>query len=103
MVLGVALLKILKSKLRCLTFHRSLTISFLFIGIFSILFSSTIDKTLQEIFLFIASIFYAFIEININLSVAAISEKEDLEFWMLFVTGMYGVGGLVSPLMVYLL
>lgn len=57
----------------------------------------------QGLWVFIGSIAYFLLEISINLSIIVISSPDDLEFWLMFINGVFSIGGILSPLIVRLL
>lgn len=56
---------------------------------------------IQGILIFLISAFSCYFEVVINISVLETQKGSDVEFWMLICHGMFGVGGLIGPILVY--
>lgn len=53
------------------------------------------------VWLFMASIGYSVFEVILNVSILLISPPEETEYWMMIGHGAFGVGGIISPIIVY--
>jgi fucose permease len=51
--------------------------------------------------MFFISAFCCCLEVTINVSTLEIQKNSELEFWMLVLHGLFGIGGLVGPIIVY--
>lgn len=67
-----------------------------------ITFCYVLDLTNQGIIMFFISAFCCFLEIAVNICVLETQKHGDLEFWMLVCHGVFGVGGLIGPILVYI-
>ena len=84
------------------TNHQIIFFGTIMIVLFSWLFSiSRVDFWLG-LWIFLASIGYSVYEIIINVCLLMISPAKEVEYWMLLAHGSFGVGGLLSPIIVYL-
>jgi FHS family Na+ dependent glucose MFS transporter 1 len=52
--------------------------------------------------MFSSGLFYSILEIVINVCSLMINPSEDMEFWLLLTHGVFGLGGLIGPLLVYI-
>lgn len=64
------------------------------------MFSVETSMFMQGIEVFLASIFCAMTEIVLNISILTSHTGENQEFYIQIGHGMFGVGGLISPLVV---
>ena len=84
-----------------LSLHRILQIASISSCIFLGLFSFQTNPILQGICIFIGSIGWALLDITINVAMLE-SHKINQEFWMQLNHGMFGIGGLLGPIIVFL-
>ena len=99
MLFGGFLVKILQKKMDN---HGLLMCGSLATCLFSILFSMCTDSFWLGVWLFLISVAYPFIEITIMVCNMIINDPQQIEFWMLINHGLFGVGGLLGPYLVYL-
>ena len=98
--LGSLLCKIWEKyfKFHNICFVASVSIAFCLIG-----FSWTPNMTFKALFMFLASISNATLEIFVNMSIIEAKKDDHLDKWLQVVHGAFGVGGLIGPLLVYFL
>lgn len=54
------------------------------------------------LWLFLGSVGFAMFEVIVNVCILLISPDNEVDYWMLMAHGAFGIGGLISPLVVYL-
>lgn len=65
-------------------------------------FTIILDMTYQAVIMFFISAFCCFLEVTVNVCVLETQKDGDLEFWMLVCHGVFGIGGLIGPILVYI-
>ena len=100
MFVGTFLLKHLQHKK--VSNHTILTIGCFLIGLFSCFFSLTRSSWWLGIWMLVISLGYSFLEVIVNVCLLMTSDRNDLEFWMLISHGIFGLGGLTGPYLIYI-
>ena len=101
MLVGAVFVKYMQSWSSTPKHHSILISASIFIFVFLCLFSSAETPLVQGVYYFLGSIFYGFVEVVPNVCLVAINPADTMEYWLLLVHGMFGVGALLGPLFVY--
>jgi fucose permease len=99
MLAGALLCKLLQKKK--LYNHTIMIVGTLSILIFSALFTYTTDSMWLGVWLFLVGTGYSILEVMLNVCILMINNPEEIEFWMLLTHGLFGVGGLLGPIIVF--
>lgn len=102
MVTGAIILKYLQSKPGFLNQHQIISYGSILIFLTSIMFSLSRTELMLGIWMFCSGLFYSILEIVINVCSLMINPSEEMEFWLLLTHGVFGLGGLFGPLLVYI-
>ncbi len=93
---------LLKSLQKKFTFHSILMLSSILLCIFMLIFTFTYNFIVEAILMLIISTFISIINITINVCVTQTQKYGDGQFWLHILHVMYGIGGLLSPFLIYL-
>lgn len=66
-----------------------------------VLFTFMLDFMVQGVIMFFMATFISIINIMVNVCVAETQRTGNVNFWMHMLHGSYGIGGLISPLVIY--
>jgi len=102
MLLGALGLTYFKKKASLPSNHKLLMFSTLLIRISSFFFVFIRSKFYQGCFIFLGSIALMILDVEINISVINITEKGLIEFWLQMVWGIFSVGAILTPFLVFL-
>ena len=97
-IAGSLLIKVLQKHF---TLHRLGFIS-VFFNAFTLLLTATSSLTLKGMFVFMFSIGGSLLEIAVNISILETFKAKEVDSWLQAVYGIFGVGGLLGPYIVYL-
>jgi hypothetical protein len=65
------------------------------------IFSFVENMSFQGGILFFISLFCCLLEVMVNVCVLETQKNGNIEFWMLICHGVFGIGGLIGPILVY--
>lgn len=81
--------------------YRKILLYFSIISFVSLFgFSMTLNLFFQSFWIIVVSIVAGDIGIIINISILHTQTKANQEFWMLIAQGVFGIGGLLGPILV---
>ena len=104
MISGATIIKYLENNpFHLISHHQLMMVGAAFNGFFCLLFSLTTSTFLLGLFIYLAAICYAFVEMRTNVCAYIITPLPDMDFFLLLLAAIFSVGGLVGPLMVNLL
>ena len=63
------------------------------------LFTVVVDFILQSVILLFIGLLVSIIHVVVNLCVFETQKSGDVHFWMLIIHGIYGIGGLLGPML----
>lgn len=84
-------------------FHSIMIRCSISLFVLMLLFAITYDFLLQGILMVFIGTFMSIMNIVVNVCVAETQKNGDSHFWIMILHGMYGVGGLLGPFVIYLL
>ena len=96
-ITGTASVKILE---KYLNYHQCLCFGVLLPGIFLILFSLAENMNARGLFIFIASLGCAHIDVFTNVATIHYFKGPRLATWLQVLHGTYGIGGFIGPFIV---
>lgn len=100
MVSGAFFFKILE---KYLGYHQIQSFTLLLMLLLGFLFNLSINSTFwQAVFMLLLSSCGMVLDIVVNICILLITPNKDTEFWMLITHGIFGLGGLLGPLVVYI-
>ena len=100
MVIGAIMIKILQNYK--FTSHQVMIVGASMIFIFSVGFNFASTILWLGINMILIGCGFCMFGITINVCMLAVSPSEQVEYWMMLGHGSFGIGGLFSPLMVYI-
>ena len=83
-------------------FHQGLCIGFIITSLFSVIFNNISGLYSSSLALFISSVGYGLIDTFGNISAIECFKKTNLDAWLQFLHGCFGIGGLIGPYLVYI-
>jgi len=95
---GSLLLKSIQQRIK---FHLILMGASVLVFVSMCLFTYFMSFILQGVIMFFISTFISIINIMVNVCVAETQRTGDVNFWMHILHGSYGIGGLISPIIIY--
>ena len=102
MLIGTILQRVLKYYYKKITNHSLMSGAALLILLSSIVFSITSRYAVYNISIFAFGLAFSVFQLRTNVGIIMINPIQDNYFWLLLAQGMFGVGGLIGPFLVYL-
>ena len=99
MFAGAILLKLLQ-KTTDLSNHSYHAGSSLLLGLCVALFAETVVPWWEGVWMFGMGMMYIVMEVSLTICVLATTPKQDMEFWLLILHGIFGLGNGIGPFVV---
>lgn len=103
MITGSLITTYIQSRPSKPTMHQLMVFASSIIILTNITFACSNSLLRQGASIFIGSIAYFMLEVSISICIILLSKKEHLEFWLMFINGIFGVGGFLSPILITIL